>query len=655
LASAARTVAAQVAVRQQEAPEVHHGMGNAVAAVAAQASEAGGTPMELLHHTPLCEHCAPRAVVTVPAYFNHFQRATVAQCAADAGWRVLRVLNEPTAAVLDVVAGEADSRGSVHTDASWADTPGNVICVVDVGGGTTDITVLDVVEDTVALTRPAASHMHEHLPQCTMHVLATGGDTAVGGDDVDDALLRAVVPPDVLRATSRTDVTAWLPTLRAAKHTVVHRVMHEVAGAALPLAQDSGTDFNTTHTVLTDAALATSGASEVVTLDVKGDNQALIVSVTPSMVHTAAIPVVKKCCTFVQDALQRGNVLPADVTHVVLAGGGTLTPGMASALMSLMPNAVLRNAREGRDVSVARGAARMASALIAQQLSHTGGGGTPSGRAPPRVVDVCTCLIGVVDKGRDVAVIVPRDTPLPVTKTLHVTPFTHNQTSMSVQVVTGLDTHTAANNVLLGTVHVSDLPSDERGVQRVALRVHVSADGGVQVTATVESTGAVCSGVFHLSGTQLLPESQAAGAAPAEAAAPATTEDASPANVSNPASHVHALRSELWALAAACSRSARCLPDAAVFQPTPKDAARAAAPDDWDGQVAAAGSRDDVNHDKDAVVLAATVALHYIETAAFPTVQGLQTHLDAVRRSDAALRRRLQAHATLRNNARRLV
>lgn len=340
------------------------------------------------------------AVITVPAYFDEAQRGATLEAAKAAGIEVLRLINEPTAAAL---AYGLDKRLQDMT------------CLVfDLGGGTFDVSLLT---------------LHEGA----LEVLATGGNSALGGDDIDRLLGKhladlADVDFGTLSPNAREDLF-----LRA-------KALKEALGANESISVHLDTPYLTYHG-----------------------------SLTQEMMHRLLAPIIERCLLICQDVI---NQKDAKVDEVVLVGGSTRLLAVQDALQNAFNKAPLCS--QNPDEVVALGAAILAQEL-SQQLGQT------------RLLDVTPLSLGVETMGDLTEVIIPRNTPIPAQRAQVFTTHKDNQTGLIVHVVQG-ERESASNCRSLGRFVLSGLPAAKAGSVRIEVVFHIDENGTLTVSATETRT-----------------------------------------------------------------------------------------------------------------------------------------------------------------------
>src|SRR3982075_2887707 len=353
-----------------------------------------------------------QAVITVPAYFNDSQRQATKDAGAIAGLEVLRIVNEPTAAAL-----------AYGLDKKKDET----VAVYDLGGGTFDISVLEIGEGVV-------------------EVKATNGDTHLGGDDFDQRVMDWIA--DEVKRGNGIDL--------GKDRMALQRLKESAEKAKMELSTVMETDIN--------LPFITADASGPKHLQMKLTRAKFEQLVEDLLQKTAAPP---------KQALTDAGVDPSKIDEVVLVGGSTRIPKVQQIVKELFG----RDPHKGvnPDEVVAIGAAIQAGVLAGEVKDLL-------------LLDVTPLSLGIETLGGVMTTLIPRNTTIPTRKSEIFSTAADNQTSVEVHVLQG-ERPLARDNRTLGKFHLVGLPPAPRGVPQVEVTFDIDANGIANVSAKDLGTG----------------------------------------------------------------------------------------------------------------------------------------------------------------------
>jgi molecular chaperone DnaK len=353
-----------------------------------------------------------RAVITVPAYFNDSQRQATKDAGKIAGLEVLRIINEPTAAAL-----------AYGLDKKKEET----IAVYDLGGGTFDISVLEIGEGV-------------------FEVKATNGDTHLGGDDFDQRVIDWIA--DEFKKEHGIDLLKDRMALQRLKEA----------------AEKAKCELSTT--------LSTEINLPFITADASGPKH-LVLTLTRAKLEALVADLIERTIGPCRQAMQDAGVTPKDIDEVILVGGQIRMPKVQDAVKQLFEKEPHKGVNP--DEVVAIGAAVQAAVLSGEVKDLL-------------LLDVTPLSLGIETLGGVMTVLIPRNTTIPTKKSEVFTTAADSQTSVEVHVVQG-ERPMARDNRTLGKFHLVGIPPAPRGVPQIEVTFDIDANGILNVSARDTATG----------------------------------------------------------------------------------------------------------------------------------------------------------------------
>ena len=357
------------------------------------------------------------AVITVPAYFNDSQRQATKDAGRIAGLEVKRIINEPTAAALAYGMDKAEGDRTV--------------AVYDLGGGTFDISIIEIAEVD-------GEHQFE--------VLATNGDTFLGGEDFDLRLIEFLA--DEFKKENGVDLHG--------DPLALQRLKEAAEKAKIELSSSQQTEVNLPY----------------ITADATGPKH-LVVKLSRSKLESLVEDLVKRSLTPMKIALQDAGLSPNEVQDIILVGGQTRMPMVQEAVTEFFGKETRKDVNP--DEAVAMGAS-IQGAVLAGDVKDV------------LLLDVTPLSLGIETMGSVATPLIEKNTTIPTKKSQVFSTAEDNQTAVTIHVVQG-ERKQAAQNKSLGRFDLADIPPSPRGMPQIEVTFDLDANGILNVSAKDKATG----------------------------------------------------------------------------------------------------------------------------------------------------------------------
>lgn len=363
------------------------------------------------------------AVITVPAYFNDSQRQATKDAGQIAGLNVLRVINEPTAAALAYGLEKDEDK---------------IIAVYDLGGGTFDISVLEIQKGV-------------------FEVKSTNGDTLLGGEDFDQALIEHIIKE--FKKREGIDVSKDVQA--------VQRIKEAAENAKIELSSSSQTDINMPY----------------LTMDATGPKH-LNLKITRAQFEGIVDKLIQRTIEPCNKAVKDSEFSKGEINDVLLVGGMTRMPKVQSVVEQIFGKAPSKSVNP--DEAVAIGAAIQGGVLAGNVTDVL-------------LLDVTPLSLGIEVMGGQMDKLIQRNTTIPTKKTKTYSTAADGQTQVEIKIYQG-EREMASDNKMLGNFQLGGIPPAPRGIPQIEVTFDIDANGIVNVSARDKGTGKEMSVVVQSSG-----------------------------------------------------------------------------------------------------------------------------------------------------------